>query len=118
MAATLAARCGDNHDVGVDELTVKEERGEEKKGGRRGVLRSRRVTFYLRWYQGGAGQGIDAQLCRVRLLAMRWTKEMIGGARASVREREKGGARCGAAGPGAGGPAHTEERKGRGEGEE
>ena len=36
----------------------------------------------------------------------------------SEGEREKGGARCGAAGPGAGGPAHTEARKGRGEGEE
>jgi hypothetical protein len=54
LSATLVARYEGDHGVGVDELTVREERGEEKKGGRRGVLRSRRVTADPRWHRGGA----------------------------------------------------------------
>ena len=53
----MAQRGGD-HGIGVDELTVKEERGEEKKGGRRGVLRSRRVAADPRWHQGGMGRAL------------------------------------------------------------
>ena len=55
LEATSVAQRGGDHGIGVDELTVREERGEEKKGGRRGVLRSHRVTANPRWYRGGAG---------------------------------------------------------------
>ena len=49
MAATLVARCGGDHGVGADGLTVWEKRGEEERRGegRRGVLGSRRVAIYL-----------------------------------------------------------------------
>jgi len=55
LAATPSARPGGDHGVSVDELTVREEMGEEKKGERRGVLRSRRVAADPRWHQGGIG---------------------------------------------------------------
>lgn len=49
LAATLVARCGGDHGVGADGLTVWEKRGEEERRGegRRGVLGSRRVAIYL-----------------------------------------------------------------------
>ena len=62
------ARRGGDHGVGVDELIVREERGEEEKRGRRGVPWSHHVAIYLRWHQGGAGgaltRGCAAYDCR------------------------------------------------------
>ena len=70
LEATPVARHGGDHGVGVDELTVREEMGEEKKGERRGVLRSRRVAAEPRWHQGATGRaltcGCATYSCRLR----------------------------------------------------
>ena len=55
LVATPVARHGGDHGIGIDEFTVREERGEEEKRWCRGVPWSHHVAIYLRWHQGGAG---------------------------------------------------------------